>query len=643
MNAFPSTGSRLAGAVRRKTLRPYQQDVKADIHAAWGRGARNVLAVMPTGLGKTAVFSDILADHIGGAVAIAHRQELVGQISCALNENGVRHRIIGPSKVVKLIVKQHLEKYGVTFYDPSAPIAAAGVDSLLKITEGKGAAKHGAWRQGVTLWVGDEAHHFQGHNKWGKAAALFGIPVLDAVTMVDTGVREGVLGLGVTASPSRSDNRALGRDNSDGVFDEMVLGPDMRWAIREGYLTPYRIYSVPCSIEYSKVDVGSSGEFVQAKLVAAEDDSNLVGDIVEQYMRHAAGKLGVTFVSSVDRARRTAAEYCARGIPAIALDGTTPDEERAEAIRKLERREVLQLVNCDLFGEGFDLPAIEVVSMGTGTASLARYMQWFGRGLRLMLNAGEWTGYNDLTAEGRRAVIAGSAKPFAIIIDHGSNVIRHGGPPDIPRPWSLSRPEKGGAGKSEMLPYRVCVNPGYSLVHPTLADWPEWRALGWTDSDLLAHGHIREDRLACVEPYSRLLRVCPCCDYMPAPQSRKEPEHVEGDLQLLDDETLEQLWQAYNTAHLSIEEVREREMSMGKPHMWAMKAVNDHGNTLASLAILANSMAMWGGKFHAMGESDSQIQRRFWHTFGCDVLSAQSLKRAKAEDLNDRILTALSR
>lgn len=642
MNAFASTGSRLSGAIRRKVLRPYQQDLKAGIYGAWQQGAQNVLAVLPTGGGKTATFSDILADHRGGAVAIAHRQELVGQISCALNENGVRHRIIAPPNVIKLIVKLHLDKHGVTYYDPGSAIAAAGVDSLAKITHGKGAAKHGAWRQGVNLWVGDEAHHFLKGNKWGKAVSLFGTPVNDPQTGEDTGRREGVWGLGVTASPSRSDGSALGRESGDGVFDAMVLGPSMREMIDEGYLTPYRIYSVPCSVEYSNVAVGGSGEFVQAKLVAAEDDSGLVGDIVTQYLKYAAGKLGVTFVSSVDRARRVAAEFCARGVPALALDGTTPDDERAEAIRKLERREVLQLVNCDLFGEGFDLPAIEVVSMGTATASLARYMQWFGRALRLMLTPEQWAGYDSLSPAERRARIACSAKPFALILDHGSNVIRHGGPPDIPRVWSLAKPERGGS-KSEALPYRVCLNPGYVLTNPSLGEWADWRALGWSDGDMLAHGHIRELTPPCVTPYERLHRACPCCGYVPMPVSRSEPEHVDGDLQLLEPEMLQQLWDAYNEAHQSVEEVRQAHAVKGTPHVWAMKAVNDHGARLAELTLLEQAMAEWGGIYHARGETDSQIQRRFWLTFGADVISARSLKRAEAEKLRDRILTELSR
>ena len=377
MSAFPSIIRPVAAAVRTAiSLRAYQSKAKDEIYNFWATGYDNVLAVLPTGAGKTVLFSAIIAEHQGAAIAIAHRQELVGQISLALNSFGVRHRIIAPAATIKLVTASHLREHKVSYYDPGAMVGVAGVASLANVDK---KPQHAAFIKAVTLWVQDEAHHVLKENGWGQATLRFGRPGVDAKGQPDEFRRLGVKGLGVTASPRRADGKGLSRE-TEGLFDAMVLGPTMRDLIDSGYLTPYKIRTVACKVDYSNVKVTASGEYSQAKLIAAEDAADdLVGDIVEQYLRYAPGKRGVTFVSGVKRTVEVAEAFNAAGVPAMALDGTTDDTIRDEAIRKLKRGELLQLVNCDLFGEGFDLPAIEVISMGTKTASLARYIQWFGR------------------------------------------------------------------------------------------------------------------------------------------------------------------------------------------------------------------------------------------------------------------------
>ena len=76
-------------------LREFQQRLEQEIYAAWNSGSTNVMPVAPTGSGKTVVLSKLLRDEPGSSIAIAHRQELVSQISPALARNGVRHRIVG--------------------------------------------------------------------------------------------------------------------------------------------------------------------------------------------------------------------------------------------------------------------------------------------------------------------------------------------------------------------------------------------------------------------------------------------------------------------------------------------------------------------------------------------------------------------
>jgi superfamily II DNA or RNA helicase len=84
-------------------LRPFQQKLEGDCYAAWNAGAVNIMPVAATGSGKTVLLSKLLQDEPAASVAIAHRQELVSQISVALARNGVRHRVVGAKKGSPLI------------------------------------------------------------------------------------------------------------------------------------------------------------------------------------------------------------------------------------------------------------------------------------------------------------------------------------------------------------------------------------------------------------------------------------------------------------------------------------------------------------------------------------------------------------
>lgn len=150
----PGVVTGTAAAVRKAnapTPRWYQDDLRHAIYGAW-ETVDNVLAVMPTGAGKTITFASIISDHVGASICIAHRSELIEQISMALAKFGVRHRIIGPDKLVRAICKQHLDELGVCYYDPSA---RAGVASVQSLTPSRVKAES-RWITQVTKWVQDE-------------------------------------------------------------------------------------------------------------------------------------------------------------------------------------------------------------------------------------------------------------------------------------------------------------------------------------------------------------------------------------------------------------------------------------------------------------------------------------------------------
>jgi superfamily II DNA or RNA helicase len=342
-------------------LRPYQASLLADIYTSW-QTHQNVLAVLPTGGGKTVIFSEAIRLHDGASVAIAHRQELVSQISLALARDEVRHRIIGPQNIVREIVQLQIQEIGRDYYDPSARCAVAGVDTLVRRGD-----ELSRWCQQVTLWVQDEGHHQLTGNKWGTAAAMF----------------PNARGLLVTATPERADGKGLGR-HADGLVDVMVEGPGMRQLITDGYLTDYRVFCPPSDLDLSTVATGADGDYIRGQLAMKTRSSTIMGHVVEHYQRIAPGKLGVTFAPDVETATEFAALFNAAGVRAEVVSAKTPARMRSEILRRFRRREILQLVNCDLFGEGFDLPAIEVVTMARATQSYGLYAQQFGRALRIM-------------------------------------------------------------------------------------------------------------------------------------------------------------------------------------------------------------------------------------------------------------------
>lgn len=436
-------------------LRDYQAEAEQRVYAAWHAGARNVLLVLPTGAGKTVTFANIQRRMIAPSIAIAHRQELVSQISLALARYNVRHRIIGQPALIRSCVNLHGIDIGTSFYDATSHVAAAGVDTLMR----RDPAKEPLFNQ-TRLWVCDEAHHLLVGNKWGQTVEMF----------------PNAFGLGVTATPVRADGKGLGRHH-DGVIDVMIIGPSMRDLIHGGYLTEYRVFAPPNDLDLSDVGTSASGDYSPEPLRKAVRRSHIHGDVVSHYMRIAAGKLGVTFAVDVESAVELAAAYRQQGIPAEAVSAKTPDNIRFKLLRMFASGELKQLVNVDLFGEGFDLPAIEVCSMARPTQSYGLYVQQFGRALRPM-----------------------EGKKHAIIIDHVGNVLLHG-LPDALRSWTLDRRDRKTRAPGEgPLPLRSCLN--------------------------------------CAGVYERSKVVCPYCGTQVVPSGRSAPDQVDGDLSELTPDVL---------------------------------------------------------------------------------------------------------
>lgn len=541
-------------------LRGYQLKARDEIEAAWSSGARVVMPVLPTGAGKTVLLADLInrADCYG--VAIAHRQELVGQMSLALARCGVRHRVIASANMVKYMSYLHTCELGRSFVDPNAARGVCSVDSMPRRYEAER-----AFFDRCEFFVIDEGHHVLRENKWGRA-----IKLLPATAK----------GLLPTATPIRTDGQGLG-SHADGFVDTLVMGPTMRELIDAGFLTDYVFKAPPNDIDMKSVNVTSTGEYNQKKLANAVLRSHVMGDVVAHYKQHAMGKLGVTFTPDVETATQIAAAFTASGVPALALSAGTGDQERRESIKRFANGEILQLVNVDLFGEGFDLPAIECASMVRATQSLSLYIQQCGRALRIM-----------------------KGKDRAIIFDHTGNFYRHGWP-DAPRSWSLDRRDKRAKSQAtDVEPLTSCP--------------------------------------ACTGVYEKYMKACPYCGEIPKPAERSKPKQVDGDLVELERPALEQLQQEAYNKNLPPAEYDKWLASRHVPEIGLRSARNKHSKRLDIVRKLQSASSRWLIVHQVHGLTPSEAMKRFYLKFGVDVLTAQTESKQNMENITAMVNNSIS-
>ncbi len=560
-------------------LRDYQAQSKNDVYAAWHAGHKAVLLTTATGGGKTVLFSTVLEEYDVPAVLIAHRSELLAQSCLALNREGVAHSIVAPKSTINEIIRLEHDTHGYSKFAFRAPVRVAGVDTLVKDNE--------PWHAQIQLNVIDEGHHALAKNKWGKCNAKFP----HART------------LGVTAHAVRADGAGLGR-HADGIYDALVVGPHGRQLIDRGFLSEYRLLIPPNDIDFSGVEIGSTGDYKAGQVAAATHKSKtIVGNIVQHYLREAGGKLGLTFAVDIEAANDLCAAYRQAGVPADIITGNTHIQARAAIMRQFRERKLLQLVSVDVLGEGTDVPAVEVVSLGRRTASWQLMCQQIGRALRPVVPdniMAQWSSYTD--AE-RRAYLLSSDKPRALILDHVGNVLHHyktRGMPDALQVYSLDRAERRASARSDLEPLRSC--------------------------------------LSCYRPFERYLSECPYCgEPIPPPASRGSPESVDGNLTELDPEVLAALRGDWLRVDAPVE------IPLGMPSAGHKAFVRAHHDRYTAQLAMRKRAALWGGYWLKQGLDDREIQRKFFYTFGIDVLTAQAMSAQDAAQLQEKIDRDLER
>ncbi|CAB4121885.1 HELICc domain containing protein [uncultured Caudovirales phage] len=319
-------------------LRPYQEKLVTDTRANFLAGLARQLLVLPTGGGKTVCFSFMAGAARAKGLTVwilAHRVELLEQISSTLRAFGISHGVIAPG-----YLGARREQVQVA----SVFTLARRLDHYAK----------------PDLIIVDEAHHAIGKSTWGA--------VIKANPQAKL--------LGVTATPIR-----LAGEGLDDLFDVMVQGPTVRNLIDLGALSPYRLFA-PKGVDLSSVH-SRMGDFVRGELATAMNKPSITGDAVGHYKKLAMGKRAVAFCVSVEHAESVAEQFKAAGIPAASIDGSMDKVLRKSVLASFSAGEIRVLTSCDLISEGFDVPAIEVAILLRPTQSLGLYLQQVGRALRV--------------------------------------------------------------------------------------------------------------------------------------------------------------------------------------------------------------------------------------------------------------------
>lgn len=318
-------------------LRPYQHRAIDDLRAAFRSGYKAPLLCLPTGGGKTVIFSYIAQNAAarGGRVLIlVHRRELLQQTSETLMTLGLKHGVIAA---------------GHPMTDELIQIAS--VQTLVRRLEKLHAVP--------SLIIIDEAHHAVA-GSWAKI-----LERLDSAKL-----------LGVTATPMRLDGRGLGD-----FFDQLIIGPSVKTLTEQGHLAPAKCFTIPQKLDRSSIGI-SGGEFKAGEAAEILERNKINGDAVIEYKRHCPGKPAIVFCCTIKHSEFVAKLFRDAGFRAESLSCELDYTTRKQYIHNLGTGRLDILTSCNVISEGTDIPVVTAAILLRPTASEALYLQQVGRALR---------------------------------------------------------------------------------------------------------------------------------------------------------------------------------------------------------------------------------------------------------------------
>ncbi len=321
-------------------LRPYQNEAVQAIQGEWSQGNKKTILVLPTGTGKTVVFSKVVEKETKDgekALIIAHRGELLEQAADKLkNVSGL---------------DSALEKAESTAIGSTEAVTIASVQTL---SQEKRLMAYS--RDYFKTIVVDEVHH----------------------AMSDTYQRvlnyfDGANILGVTATPDRSDQKNLGK-----FFDSKAYEYSMHQAIKEGYLSPIKAQMIPLELDIQDVGI-SNGDYAVGQIGTALDP--YLNQIALEMLKYAKGRKTVVFLPLIKTSQKFCELLNLHGLRAAEVNGNSPDRE--QILADFEAGEYDVLCNSMLLTEGWDSPSVDCIVILRPTKIRSLYQQMVGRGMRI--------------------------------------------------------------------------------------------------------------------------------------------------------------------------------------------------------------------------------------------------------------------
>ena len=336
------------------TLRDYQQLAKEDIFDKWNL-FDNILYQMPTGTGKTRLFTSIIRDiNIWGLrhninfriLIIAHRSELIEQSSRSLDKYRIKHGVLAGTMKDKRDLTQAIQVASIQTI--THPANQCLIEDLK-----------------FDFIIIDEAHHAvaSSYQKLWEFCP-------DAKK------------LGVTATPWRMNNSGFAQ-----IFDAYIPSMSIKEFIQKGWLATYQYYSIPISSELLKSidsirEFDIEGDYKNSALAEVCDTLKIRAQLYDSYAKNALGKKGIIYSISREHSEHICSQYQSHGVSIENIDSKTPAKVREAVINAFKNGEIDIIVNVDIFSEGFDCPDIEFIQLARPTKSLVKYIQQVGRGLR---------------------------------------------------------------------------------------------------------------------------------------------------------------------------------------------------------------------------------------------------------------------
>ena len=352
-------------------LRDYQLEMLDRLHLAWEQH-QSVMVQMPTGVGKTILLAEAIREEFkfnkfkinkfkiqnssavasGGVLVVAHRIELIDQISRTLDKFGIEHGLIVSGKPV----------------DETKQVQVASIQTLSRriLETSKGNSDFSLFTFHFSLIIIDEAHHALAKtykmlwDRWPEARFL-----------------------GLTATPCRMNHAGF-----TDLFRKILVSWPIQEFIDKGWLSDFDYISArPDNLMMQRIagleKRGADGDYQTKEMATVMDVPESIAHLYNTYKQYVDGKKGIVYAIDREHARHITKYYQEHGVSCCWIEAKTPAAERERLIEDYRADRIKVCVNVDILGEGVDFPEVEFIQLARPTLSLSKYLQQVGRGMRV--------------------------------------------------------------------------------------------------------------------------------------------------------------------------------------------------------------------------------------------------------------------